>query len=381
VPSRASLGRRRRRTASAATVVVVVLTMFASGYAGADTKADLVAAKRRLTQLGNEIADAEAQSAALQAQADAIAAQVHQTGEAIEETEFRIDQTLAGIARREARIAALKERLGQRARHAYIKGPGGIFEVILGSSSFGDLSDRLALYDSVQKSDADLALSIENERVELEGRKAELDGMKAELVRVRGVQEQQLAAQMEKLGQMAAVLDRLADKRAEAKELVATLTKKWKNELAAIERARELAGGGGVIHGSGIFKVCPVDDPNSFSNDYGAPRSGGRTHQGNDIFAPYGTPIRATFPGVASNASNSLGGLSVYVHGSGGYTYNAHLSRFGQMGSVDTGDVIGYVGNTGNARYTPPHNHFEWHPGNGGAVNPYYYLLEACRPS
>ncbi len=377
MPSRASLGRRRRRTASAATVVVVVLTMFASGYAVADTKADLVAAKRRLAQLENEVADAEAQGAALQAQADAIAAQVHQTGEAIAETEFRIEQTLAGIHRREVRIAALEERLGQRARHAYISGPGGIFEVILGSSSFGDLSDRLALYDSVQKSDADLALSIENERVELEGRKAELDGMKAELVRVRRIQERQLAAQIEKLGQMAVVLERLADKRAEAKELVATLTKRWKNELAAIKRAQELAGGG-IIHGTGIFKVCPVDAPNSFSNDFGAARVG-HTHQGNDVFAPSGTPIRAPFPGVASDASNSLGGLSVYVHGAGGYVYNAHLSRFGKMGSVNTGDVIGYVGNTGNARYTPPHDHFEWHPGNGGAVNPYYYLLDACR--
>jgi peptidoglycan hydrolase CwlO-like protein len=378
VPSRASLGRRKWRTASAATVVVVVFSMLASGSVLADTKSELEAAKKRLTQLENEVADAQAQADALQAQADAIAAQVHQTQEAIDETEFRIEQTLVGIRRRESRIEVLQTRLGQRARHAYIGGPGGIFEVILGSSSFGDLSDRLALYDSVQESDADLALSIENERIELEGRKAELDDMKAELVRVRGVQEAQLAAQTEKLGQLMGVLANLDDKRAEAKELVSTLTRKYKNELAAIERARELAGGGGIIHGSGVFQVCPVDAPNSFTNDFGAPRVG-HTHQGNDIFAPYGTPIRATFPGVASNASNSLGGLSVYVHGGGGYTYNAHLSAFGKLGSVNTGDIVGYVGNSGNARYTPPHNHFEWHPGGGSAVNPYYYLLDACR--
>jgi murein DD-endopeptidase MepM/ murein hydrolase activator NlpD len=293
-------------------------------------------------------------------------------------TEGRIEETRNGIARKEKRIAYLQNRLALRARDAYIKGPGGIFEVIFGSSSFGDLSDRLALYESVQQSDADLATQIEAERVALEGRKADLESIQAELEAQREAQEANLAAQTTKLSQMLRIEEQLAARRSEAAGLVTTLVKKFKAEQEAIRLARELAEGGGIIHGEGIFEVCPVDAPNSFSNDFGAPRVG-HTHQGNDIFAPYGTPIRATFNGVASNASNSLGGLSVYVHGAGGYTYNAHLSRFGQMGSVSAGTIIGYVGNTGNARYTPPHNHFEWHPGGGGAVNPYYYLLDACR--
>ncbi|HEX2088998.1 MAG TPA: peptidoglycan DD-metalloendopeptidase family protein [Actinomycetota bacterium] len=127
-----------------------------------------------------------------------------------------------------------------------------------------------------------------------------------------------------------------------------------------------------------VFHVCPVDQPRAYTDDFGAPRSGGRTHQGNDIFAPHGTPIRAPFPGTASQASNGLGGIAVKVYGEKGYVYNAHLSRIGTLGNVSAGTIIGYVGNTGNARGTSPHNHFEWHPGNGSAVSPYSYLNEVC---
>ena len=72
------------------------------------------------------------------------------------------------------------------------------------------------------------------------------------------------------------------------------------------------------------------------------------------------------------------GGLAVRVLGPKGFVYNAHLSAFGTIGRVTAGAIIGYVGNSGDARYTQPHDHFEWHPGGGEAVDPYPSLVSSC---
>jgi murein DD-endopeptidase MepM/ murein hydrolase activator NlpD len=82
---------------------------------------------------------------------------------------------------------------------------------------------------------------------------------------------------------------------------------------------------------------------------------------------------------VVSRSSSSSGGLQAYVQTSGGtYTFYAHLSSYSSAsGSVGAGTVIGYVGSTGNAGSTN-HLHFEYHPGGGGAVNPYQLLLAVC---
>jgi murein DD-endopeptidase MepM/ murein hydrolase activator NlpD len=134
------------------------------------------------------------------------------------------------------------------------------------------------------------------------------------------------------------------------------------------------------VGGAGPFLVCPVDPPRSYSDDWGAPRYAGgfHLHQGNDVFAVEGTPIRAPFDGTAVDTSNILGGNAVTVYGADGYAYNAHLLRFGRLGEVRARDVIGFVGNTGDADASPPHDHFEWHPDNGAAVDPYPYLNAVC---
>ncbi|HEU4355550.1 MAG TPA: peptidoglycan DD-metalloendopeptidase family protein [Actinomycetota bacterium] len=133
-----------------------------------------------------------------------------------------------------------------------------------------------------------------------------------------------------------------------------------------------------IIALDGVLRVCPVDEPRAYSDNWHAPRWGGgfHLHQGIDIFAPTGTPIRAPFDGTAVSADNWLGGTAVKVYGESGYVYNAHLSERGQLGPVRAGDIIGYVGSTGNA--SGPHDHFEYHPGNGDAVNPFLFLNAVC---
>jgi peptidoglycan LD-endopeptidase LytH len=121
-----------------------------------------------------------------------------------------------------------------------------------------------------------------------------------------------------------------------------------------------------------------VQGPRSFSNDWGQPRSGGRRHQGNDILSPRGTPVVASVSGTVKHHNSSLGGLSYYLAGDDGITYfGTHLSAYAASGRVAAGTVVGYVGDSGNARGTN-HLHFEMHPGGGGAVNPYPTLSKYC---
>jgi murein DD-endopeptidase MepM/ murein hydrolase activator NlpD len=130
-----------------------------------------------------------------------------------------------------------------------------------------------------------------------------------------------------------------------------------------------------------ILELCPVDWPHHYIDDFGAPRRAGgfHRHQGIDIMAPGGTPIRAPFDGRAEVSNSWAGGLGVYVHGERGFAFNAHLMRLGKLGKVQAGDVIGYVGNSGDARGRSTHDHFEWHPGGGRAVDSFSLLNAVCR--
>ena len=99
------------------------------------------------------------------------------------------------------------------------------------------------------------------------------------------------------------------------------------------------------------------------ADTWGAPRGGGRSHEGQDIFAPRGTPIYAAAPGwIYRIETRERGGKVVWIAGAGGRRYYyAHLDDWadiheGMYADVDT--VIGYMGNTGNAITTPPHLHF-----------------------
>jgi peptidoglycan LD-endopeptidase LytH len=142
-------------------------------------------------------------------------------------------------------------------------------------------------------------------------------------------------------------------------------------------------GGGGSSSASapassGGGMLCPLAGSSTFVDTWGAPRSGGRHHLGVDMISPRGTPIVAVKSGVATARQNSLGGNAAYLHSNDGDVYYyAHLDHYGQLGTVSAGTVIGYVGDTGDAKGTP-HLHFEIHPGGGGAVDPYPRTRAAC---
>ncbi len=124
--------------------------------------------------------------------------------------------------------------------------------------------------------------------------------------------------------------------------------------------------------------------PARLNDTWGAARSGGRKHEGIDIFAKRGTPVLASTEGIVLRVgTNRLGGNVVWVLGPGGQRhYYAHLEGYGDVRPgmrVQPGHVLGFVGNSGNAASTPPHLHYGVYE-RGGARNPYPLLRPDAAP-
>lgn len=126
----------------------------------------------------------------------------------------------------------------------------------------------------------------------------------------------------------------------------------------------------------------PVENvkPGALADTWHAARAPTRRHEGIDIFAKKGTPVLSATEGILLGFSeNSLGGNVAWVLGPGGQRhYYAHLYRYADLpkgARVMTGTVLGYVGNTGNARTTPPHLHYGIYT-TDGAINPYPLLTK-----
>lgn len=186
-----------------------------------------------------------------------------------------------------------------------------------------------------------------------------------------------------------------------------TMKQAWKTLgiLAATIFLLVLTGAGGALADTAVFYAriaklytqephskikMPVEDVNKreIANTWGAPRSGGRMHEGQDIFAPKGTRILSATNGyVYKIGENNLGGQTVSVISSGGRIYYyAHLDSYApglQVGDpVTTRTLLGFVGTTGNAQGTPPHLHFGVYTfGVGNAINPLPLITDRTAPA
>jgi murein DD-endopeptidase MepM/ murein hydrolase activator NlpD len=286
------------------------------------------------------------------------------------------------------RYNEISARLDERAHDAYVSGPGSSLDFLLGSGSLADFSDRLEYIDALAQTDVDLAQQVENTKNELAADESDLERLQAQKVKAAKQMKDKERELQDNLDAQQRLVNSINSQLADAKQYAAKLSKEYQKWLASQT---------GVTWGNGLFKACPVGQPRAFGDGFGAPRYAGgyHLHAGVDIIAPLNTPIYAPFDGTAHSSYNTLGGNAVFVTGTQGYVYNAHLDHYSPLsnGPVNAGDIIGYVGWTGDAMGGVYHDHFEWHPSTiptnwpksaygysviGDAVNPYPLLVEAC---
>jgi peptidoglycan hydrolase CwlO-like protein len=380
--TRASRGSPARRLRHAAGAALVLLLLVPSAMVRAsDTQQELNRAKEELEDLQKDHRDAQARMDALLAQIQGLTNQISQVTVQKEALAAAIDEAKEAIRHSNLETIRLQSTLNDRARDVYIRGPAGALELVLESRSLPDLADRFNFLEVLSRSDSSVAEGLSVERRLLNENRVnyrEYQEEKEQLLQQLGGKKEELDALF--VEQQALSTELKAAVR-EQEKIVEKLEAKVQRELLA---QYGIQGGGSLgppVGADGPFYWCPVDPPRSYIDDFGFPRVG-HTHQGNDIFAPEGTIIRAPFEGTAEEGYDGLGGIVVHVYGSANadYVYNAHLSKhLGVDGKhVMPGEPIGLVGNTGNAAGTPPHDHFEYHPGGGSAVSPYLYLNEVC---
>jgi len=349
-----SLPRRLFATALAASMVLAGALAVAPG-AAAGPEEELREARQELRETKARIRERARRMRVVQRGLNRLATRIARNEARVHEMAREMTKLTARMKATLRRTRALEAQLAERSRAAYILGPGAPVLYVLTATSASDAASRISFVSEMNRRDALLALRVAESREKLSRARFEVRWLQHE--------RELLLRQLD--------LDRaeLRRKLKLSEELFAKLKGHKEEVIAEISRIRP-------------FAVCPVQGPHAISDSFGIwverseKRGGDHVHQGNDISAPTGTPIVAPFDGIAVTARNKMGGLAVKVYGEFGYVYNAHMSRYGQLGPVEKGDVIGYVGSTGNA--LGPHNHFEWHPNNGPAADPYPFLMLVC---
>jgi murein DD-endopeptidase MepM/ murein hydrolase activator NlpD len=349
------LGRRISTHIGAVALASAFAAALLSGPVGAQSTED-------------KLDEARARLAKVESEAEAATAEYEAARGRLIQTEDEIDVTRRRLQATAQRVDRLQTRLGERASEAYKMGASGMLDLLFVSDSLSEFSDRMVFLDRIAQEDSDLVLRADVLAEQLTRYEDDLDSLLQRQAETMKILREKRSLIYDKLEEAQALKAKLEDKLA---------TEEAAARAAAAAASRSAPGATDVVVG-GALQACPVPG-SSFVDSWGAPRSGGRSHQGVDMMAPYGTAIYAATAGSMTQSSSSLGGNQAYVYApNGDMTFYAHLQGYeGGARSVSAGELIGYVGDTGNATGTP-HLHFEYHPGGGAAVNPYPYVSAVC---
>ncbi|MDI6874164.1 murein hydrolase activator EnvC family protein [Candidatus Solincola sp.] len=296
---------------------------------------------------------------ALKAESQRLAQEYNAALDAYEAIRAEVESNRRELERAQRDYKRARTILNQRLRSIYMSGDVNSMEVLLESTTLDDFLTRYDYFSFIGRRDYQVF--------------DEVRRLREEITRRQHALEEKEALQMQTVATLNAKRQAMEASIQEQQKYLESVNKEILQLLAQ-------EGYYGTPRSTPIGNfIFPVQGPCSFSNDWHAPRTG-HLHQGNDIFAPAGTPCVACVSGTVHQGEGKNAGLYVRLVGDDGNVYYyMHLQRFGATGHVTAGTVIGYVGDTGNAKGGPPHLHFEIHPGGGPAINPYPILLAAYR--
>ena len=302
---------------------------------------------------------AASKPADLRRQLAAVTAEVEHAEHEQEALAHRIRRLEATVRTTQQQTAAVRDRLGERARSTYTSGMGSD-EVVLSIMTSGrptDTVERITLLGAVSADDDEV-----------------LELARSATRKLRIQREQLILARAE----AAAAERRLVKRSKELDGLLARLAAAQRSERPT-RASRDSGAARGVVTAG---RACLVGPAHSFTDTYGESRGGGRAHEGVDVFAPYGSGVYAVESGTIKRAyTSSRGGKTIWLLGNSGTEYwymhqSANSVSTGQ--SVTVGERIGSVGDSGNAQGRSPHVHFEVHPGGGGPINPTPFVRATC---
>ena len=344
--------------------------------------ADIATARREAAELRRRVADLQRQTGMALESYSRVYGALGRVVNARVAAERAVD---AARAARDADAA----RADDAVRQLYMRGGRlSLYATLLEAADLHDAFGRYANINSIvegERSAASAGDAVVERAVAAEAELAELAERETRLAR----QADEQAARVEDM--LAETQRLLASADAEVLRLVEEARIAEEAARARALLAAQLASGAASDFASAAFSAdpgaryaCPVGTVHSFVDTWGAPRSGGRRHEGTDVFAPSGSAAYAVVDGVidkTTDINTGLGGITLWLRSDRGdrfyYAHNTqNLARVGQR--VRAGDVIATVGQTGNAATTPPHVHFELHPSGGAAVNPYPFLKAVC---